>query len=503
MKELQEIEALLSDKNGKVASARCTQQYFTNKKMSHLYEWMMEETKLLPDDYNIMFRLVCLREGVKQLSPCANPECDTGLFSRVIRGENGYEVSSTCSNKCSANSPTARANKSAGRSLVDEDAASEKRKKTMMEVYGVEYSGHRPETKKGISDANKKKYHGINPDGFAKVNDEDWLYQEYVVKTRHAVDIGAELGIDYSTVLERCRKYGFEIRQYSNRSFKEIQVENYIRSLGFDVVVGDRTILSCDREIDIYVPQKKFAIEFDGIHYHSIEHHHQESSQKNKHKNKTIEAAEAGVSLIHIFENEWTERQTIVESIIRARLGLNSKIYAAQCEAVAITNKECAEFLNINHIQKTTGGAHFYGLKYKGELVQVLSMGRPRMNKKYDWELIRSCAKMGLSIVEGASTLFKLFAKEHSGSVICYSDLRYGEGNVYKHLGFTRKEDSVLGYSWTKGNQVVSRWAVNTKEKLASVLGDKYDDTLGENPNMYGNRYRKLFDCGNAVWTIE
>ena len=54
-------------------------------------------------------------------------------------------------------------------------------------------------------------------------------------------------------------------------------------------------------ELDIYVPSKKAAIEFNGIRWHSIEN----ETTIDYHLYKTQRCEDAGVKLIHIWEDEW------------------------------------------------------------------------------------------------------------------------------------------------------------------------------------------------------
>jgi hypothetical protein len=104
-----------------------------------------------------------------------------------------------------------------------------------------------------------------------------------------------------------------------------------------------------NREIDIYIPDRKFGIEFDGIYYHS-----EITGQKDKnyHNLKTQLAKQKGIFLIHIFENEWVNKQDIVKSIILSKLGIFQKrIYARKCIVKEIDNKIKNEFLEKNHLQ--------------------------------------------------------------------------------------------------------------------------------------------------------
>lgn len=71
--------------------------------------------------------------------------------------------------------------------------------------------------------------------------------------------------------------------------------------------------MSGQREIDIYIPGKKFAIEYNGDYWHS------EKFGRNKewHQRKSDEAKEAGITLLHIWDSRWNSdyRNTYIDII--------------------------------------------------------------------------------------------------------------------------------------------------------------------------------------------
>lgn len=53
-------------------------------------------------------------------------------------------------------------------------------------------------------------------------------------------------------------------------------------------------------ELDMYIPELKLAIEFNGLYYHSLLH----NSNKNYHLEKSLMCREKGIRLIHVYEFE-------------------------------------------------------------------------------------------------------------------------------------------------------------------------------------------------------
>ena len=58
-------------------------------------------------------------------------------------------------------------------------------------------------------------------------------------------------------------------------------------------------------EIDIFIPSKNIAIEYDGLYWHSSNKFSGRTIEKKYHLNKTEQCLKKGIKLIHIFENEW------------------------------------------------------------------------------------------------------------------------------------------------------------------------------------------------------
>ncbi len=280
-------------------------------------------------------------------------------------------------------------------------------------------------------------------------------------------------------------------------SGKERLLLDYIKSIYFSEIIENSKKIINPLELDIFIPDRDLAIEFNGNYWHS------EAGGKNKnyHIDKTNLCREKGIQLIHIFEHQWDDKSEIFKSVISNKLGLSTKIYARKCKVVELDN--CSEFLNTNHLQGNCGSSVKLGLTYNGELVSVMTFGKPRFNKSYEFELLRFCNKLNTSVVGGASKLLNYFEKKYSPkSIISYANLQWSDGNVYKNLGFTELSISEPNYWWTKSESVLTRYQCQ-KHKLKDLLKDKFNPELSEKENMEKAGYSRLFDCGNMVFVKE
>ena len=298
---------------------------------------------------------------------------------------------------------------------------------------------------------------------------------------------------DLSTFVPRCQKcYPIKVG-----SAKEIDLQNFCKQY-FRIDERNRSLIS-PQELDIVIPEKKIAIEFNGIYWHSEKIKH----DPNYHLNKTLACEEKGYRLIHIWEYDWINpiKQNILKEKIKAILCVDqTKIYARKCIIKEINSKIKNEFLNLNHIQGEDKSKIKLGLFYNEELVAVMTFGKPRFNKKYEYELIRYATKSRFHILGGAGKLLKYFERNYKPkSIITYADRSYSQGNMYRKIGFNLNKTTSPGYYWIKGNEILTRYQCQ-KHKLKDVLGNKFDKKLSENENMSLNGYIKIYDCGNLVF---
>lgn len=297
-----------------------------------------------------------------------------------------------------------------------------------------------------------------------------------------------------------CQKCGMRQEQQIKKVSKgEAEVANFIKSLGFDVLLNKRPNWAEGKEIDIQVVGTNIAIEYNGEYWHSEEM----GTGKRYHVDKEENARKAGVNLIQIFETEWMLKKDIVKSMLSSKLGLSKKIYARKCTIKKIDARTAKEFFNKTHRQG--GGSvsnESYALIYMEEIVAVMSFRRPRFSKKYDMELYRYSSKLNYNVVGGFSKLLKHFNRNNSGtSIVTYADLRYSDlnSNVYSSCGFELEGVSPPNYFYFKQNLPLLNRVNYQKHKLKDKL-DKFDPSKTEVENMRDNGFKRVWDCGSVIY---
>ncbi|MCK9477617.1 MAG: hypothetical protein M0R46_17005 [Candidatus Muirbacterium halophilum] len=283
------------------------------------------------------------------------------------------------------------------------------------------------------------------------------------------------------------------INSYST-SGKEIQLINFIKdNYNNEIIQNSRDIIT-PLELDIYLPNKNLAIEFNGLYWHSELY-----KDKNYHKNKYIKCKENNIQLLHIFEDDWNHKQEIVKSMILNKLGKTpNKIYARKCDIKEIKgNKLVRKFLNENHIQGFVGSSIKIGLFYNDELLSLMTF---KQNKNSIYELNRFCNKKYYNVVGSASKLFNYFINNKVfNKIITFSNNSYSNGKIYETLKF--KEDVILkpDYSYILDNRRYHKF--NFRKSKLEKLG--YDINKTEKETCLINNIYRIFDAGKVKWVYE
>jgi hypothetical protein len=256
-----------------------------------------------------------------------------------------------------------------------------------------------------------------------------------------------------------------------------------------------------DEEIDIYLPDLKIAIEYDGEYWHST-HNKDEKCEYDK----MLKCNDKDIFLLIFRHKEWVEKGEIIKSMIKNKLGLiDNKIYGRKCIIKIVDKKDKSLFLKSNHIQGDSGSSINIGLYYNDELVSLMSFSKFRKNmglknKVGHYELIRFCNKINFNVIGGFSKLLTYFVKEYKPiEVISYANRRWSQGNVYEKNNFEFIRNSPPTYKYLVNNKLIDRF--NYRKDVLVSMG--YDKNKTEKQIMDELGYPRLYDCGNKVYKLK
>lgn len=285
----------------------------------------------------------------------------------------------------------------------------------------------------------------------------------------------------------------------SNVSKAEIEIFNFVKRI-VNCTQSDKKVLG-GRELDIYIPSQKIAIEFNGLYWHSTKF-----VSKWYHLNKTLDCLEKGVDLIHIFEDEWNLKQEIVKSRLKNILGFTAtRIHGRKCQIREVPTREKSKFLDQNHLQGKVGSKVNLGLYHNDELVSIMTFGGLRKNLGQEsieshWELLRFCNKLDTTVIGGASKLLTYFVKNYQPSnIVSYADRRWSNGGLYENLGFIRKHISQPNYFYFQREVRLPRF----KFRKDILVTEGFDSTKTERQIMKERGYNRIYDCGAIRYELH
>lgn len=290
-----------------------------------------------------------------------------------------------------------------------------------------------------------------------------------------------------------------------------------------NVLTSDQTILPGRHELDIVVPSRQFAVEFNGTYWHS------EASGKpaSYHAVKSAAAMAAGYQLMHVWEDDWSAHPEIVVRAIAHKLHATARllnvlpdadpkiaerIYARSMVLGETRGAEAAAFLDANHIQgSVVATRHFVLRDADGAIRAILSLRSPRNNARMNrrsgvWEIQRYAT---LGAVPGGFT--KLLAAAQKALLgegteltqwISFSSHDVSDGGMYSAAGFTAEAQLPVDYKYV-GNSTGWRRAPKEAFQRKRFRADAdlvWDESWSEREAAQANGLHRVYDSGKTRW---
>ena len=287
------------------------------------------------------------------------------------------------------------------------------------------------------------------------------------------------------------------LRRRSQESQWLTDIEHCINSWGVNTILGKEYD---DFVLPLYIPDKKlvvFPIELSAV------------SEKTNNKARPLQLKKMKFCLRHdltsfmLYRHLWDGCREQVLNFWKSLMGLNSQfIGARQC---SITNDECPEFLNQNHIQgygsKTI---KYFNLVHNGNIAGSMTASRHhRQNVQgYPVVLNRLCFLKDVTVQGGSSRLFKqmtMWAKEKEyDRILSWSDSDWTRGGIYKILGFKLENEYGPDYFYWNENtdEVVSK---QSQRKAATGC----PENMTEREWSIQRGLWRVWTCGKCLWTYE
>jgi len=296
----------------------------------------------------------------------------------------------------------------------------------------------------------------------------------------------------------------------SQSSLGERELLAVLEKFGFNPDTSVRQLL-VGRELDLYLPEKKFAIEFNGLYWHS------DSVRPDPlyHSKKLASCTAKGITLFNVWEDDWKYKRSIVIRDLAVRLNVLDKLHevlphesktwaetvgASELTAMKLTKKDVWQFLDTHHIQGATPGELYLGFKdAKNNLRAAMVVSKTNVDGTYR---ISRYASEGV-ITNGFAELVK-YAEEalQVKNWVILSDLSSSDDSLYVENGFVLDGTVEPDYSYVSRGKRVNK----TNYRLSRFRDDRdllYVDGLGEKALADMNGILRIWDFGKNRYVKE
>jgi hypothetical protein len=233
-------------------------------------------------------------------------------------------------------------------------------------------------------------------------------------------------------------------------------------------------------EIDFYIPNKNIAIEVNGIYWHSYKF---DDNNQNRELTKSLLLADKNIHLLHIFEDSIIEKEDIVKSIIKAKLGIyDNIIYARNTYVKNITNDKqlVKDLLSSWHLY----GYHYYDIAlalYDKHDNKPLSIITFRHLRDKTFLIDRYAISLHTQVVAGFRKLMSYFLtkyRETANTVHTYLHIELNnrpKNSIYALFGFNLHDEINEDFYCVYNNKRYHRLFCNKDNLLTIAKNQGYD----------------------------
>ena len=366
----------------------------------------------------------------------------------------------------------------------------EKESLTSLEKYGVPNPSMSEEVKLKIKNTNINKYGYSGSFSNPKVLEKAIVHSQTEESRQQRMDTClSRYGVPYAGCI-----FGVPNSRDSqpNLNFKKLLIDNNLyesdeinREFSLGKYRYDFKINNILIEINPSITHNSTKALFEGY-----------EKDKNYHKEKTQVALENGYRCVHIWD--WDD----INKVLNLLQPFKRKLFARKCEIRNVNNLDAKTFIQANHLQGFARSEINLGLYYENELVSIMTFGKPRYNKNYEYELIRYCSSC--KIIGGAEKLFNHFIKEYTPkSIISYCDMSKFTGDTYIKLGFKYQSTSI-GKHWynIKTEQHITDNLLRS-QGFDRLFKTNYGKGSSNEQLMLENGFVEIYDAGQSTYVYN
>ncbi len=275
----------------------------------------------------------------------------------------------------------------------------------------------------------------------------------------------------------------------------ETEVYEWVKARFPDSIQSIRSLIG-RQELDIVIPSKKIAIEYNGVYWHSTK-----CLGNDYHKAKKEACDKIGYRLIQIWDVDWTNRPKVVMKTLRSELGL-LRYYKQELKVKKLTDLDVIR--NFYTKYRIDGVPYEHDSSYgltdtDGILCSILSL---KEIKSKQWCITGFCSKYRLSSKHFDLITKKIFKKQNLTNVLYYANNDWESDNFPLSLGMT-KVDELDPTSYIIFNSQRNLKYPDRLDNLKELLQSKFKENKDEFENCNKNGIIINYNSGIAKWKLK
>lgn len=328
------------------------------------------------------------------------------------------------------------------------------------------------------------------------------LLSDYVRGSEKKVWWKCDKGHQWEAMVRNRLKLGHNCPQCSsNVSKAEKELADHLATLLPDVQTSVRNVID-NFELDMYIPSKKIAVEYNGVHWHSDAN---KKMTPKYHHDKWLACKDKGIQLIQIWEDDWNRNPEQIKRMLAHKLGISNerKVFARKTTVVELDKAQTELFLNENHVQEYASGSYYLGLKDKSndEIVSILVLKKEAGTEGKTLNIIRYATSA--NVVGGFTKLLKHAEKQYQPeSFITFSDHCVSDGGLYENNGFIADKELPPDYMYVVGNVRKHKFGYRLK-RFRDDPTLHWEEGLTERELAELNGLKRIWDAGKTRWVLQ
>lgn len=275
----------------------------------------------------------------------------------------------------------------------------------------------------------------------------------------------------------------------------EEDIKDYLESLNLIVEGSNRKILK-GKELDLYVPARNIAVEFNGIYWHT----ELRGKDSSYHNNKWKACKDKSIQLLQIWEDDWRLKPELVKQTLVSKFASDSCRVASV--VVELSEQQASSFLDENHLLGAAVGDHYFGLTVDGDidsLQAVLAVNSDAVSNSL--ELVRFASSEG-ALVDFKALLAHMVSMLKPVSVSFVADNCSFEGEVFAAGGFKIVGSVAPDYMYVIRNNRVPR-SEYPLERFQSDPKLLWEAELTEMELADLNGLARIWDAGKTLYRLD